>query len=365
VRQHDRFTLNVSLPKEALERRHGGVQVAIRWAGRPNDNLLLRVYRKGRLVASSTGIVSTAQSVLIPGARNGRYLVDVEFDGSLSPSDSVRYEALAEAEFAPPPGPPRLLLPDLVSRPQRHVTFATPPQIFYEPPPDAGQSCFPTEIEEEGAQTCLRFDQTVANRGEGPLEVRLTLPNDPASHERDIVQRIYRSRGPRGFRDRSAGRWEFHRAHNHYHYEAFAISRLWRASRTGAPIGGQPVRVGRKVSFCVIDTEIDAWARKGDGPRTYQFPNCLAPTEQDAHNRYLVGGITPGWADVYDWFLPDQYIDVTGVRSGLYVLQSIVDPDDTVREANERNNCGSVLVRLSGMNAGSPRAKIVREEPGC
>jgi subtilase family serine protease len=43
--------------------------------------------------------------------------------------------------------------------------------------------------------------------------------------------------------------------------------------------------------------------------------------------------------------LPDQYIEVTGVPSGLYVLQTIADPDDTIREANEHNNCGSVLVR--------------------
>jgi hypothetical protein len=33
-------------------------------------------------------------------------------------------------------------------------------------------------------------------------------------------------------------------------------------------------------------------------------------------NDYLIQGITPGWADVYDWYLPDQFIEVSGVPDG-------------------------------------------------
>jgi len=363
VSQQDRFALRVSLPKGVWKRRQGGVQVAIRWAGRLPDSLLtLRVSRRGRLVAESMGLSSTAQSVLIPRARNGRYIVDVGFN-PISTRESIRYEGLAQVEFVPTPRPSRLLLPDLVPRGQPHVTFDTPHAPYVEPTPAPGQSCFQTEALEDGARLCLRFDQVLANQGEGPLELRFALPGGSAAQGRGIVQRIYHSRGR--FLDRAAGRWEFHHSHNHYHYKGFAISRLWRVGRTGAPIGRRPVRSGRKVSFCVVDTKIDAWAKKGDGPLKYRFPNCLTPTAPNAQRSQLVQGIAPGWADVYDWFLPDQYIEVTGVRNGLYVLETIADPDNTVREANERNNCRSVLIRLSRMRTGLPRARFVRAGPDC
>ena len=90
----------------------------------------------------------------------------------------IQYEALAEVEYAPKPRPTRALLPDLESRPQRNVTFDVPPAIFFE----AGvptTSCFPSEIAEEGARLCLRFDQVLANAGEGPLEFRFLLPPTP------------------------------------------------------------------------------------------------------------------------------------------------------------------------------------------
>ena len=65
----------------------------------------------------------------------------------------------------------------------------------------------------------------------------------------------------------------------------------------------------------MVDVEIDAWAEKGDGPRTYNAPDCLFPTESDEDNDYLVQGITAGWADVYEWYLPDRYIRSPACRT--------------------------------------------------
>jgi hypothetical protein len=33
-----------------------------------------------------------------------------------------------------------------------------------------------------------------------------------------------------------------------------------------------------------------------------------------------------GWADTYNWFLPGQYVEVTGVLDGEYILDTTVDP---------------------------------------
>lgn len=376
----DRFDLEVSLPGGVWNNKPGGLEVSVRW---PligfADNLKLYIYRGGALVARSEGIISSAQSVLIPQAANGPYQVYVAFDQDSSAA-SIPYEALAEVEYQPKPNPARQLLPDLVTRPQRNVTFQTPELDFFEPPPAPGETCYPSEAAEEGAETCLRFDQVFANVGEGTMELRFAVPRDGASHPHDIFQRIYRSTG--GFDERVGGDLEFHPIHQHYHYTGFGITRLYASNAAGRRLGSspvrarrmkkiknrqppEPVRAGRKVSFCLADTELDFWLKKGNGPRTYNAPDCLFPAYSDAEHDYFVQGITAGWGDVYDWYLPDQYIEVTGVPDGYYILETTADPDDTLLEADESNNCGAVLIRLSGMGTATPSAEVIRPLPSC
>jgi hypothetical protein len=125
------------------------------------------------------------------------------------------------------------------------------------------------------------------------------------------------------------------------------------------------VRTGRKVSFCLADTEIDRWARKGDGPRTYNAPDCLFPASTSGGRDHFVQGITAGWADIYDWYLPDQFIEVSGVPDGKYILETIADPDSRLLEANEANNCIAMYVQLTGMGTPSASAEITGPGPGC
>jgi hypothetical protein len=361
----DRFDLELSLPNGVWNKqRRGGVEVSLRWFGTFGDNLRLYVYRDGALVAQSDGIIATAQSVLIPSPDDGLYQVYVAFDQD-SPSDQVAYEGLAQVEYGPKPNPRRLLLPDLVSLPQRNATFDTPLDFGFEPPPTPGASCFGSEIDEEGAQTCLRFDQVFANTGEGPLELRFALPQDPASEARSVMQRIYSSDPATGFEDEPAGEWEFHPIHDHFHYTSFGISRLWATTSDGRRLGSQPLRTSRKVSFCIVDIELHAWTEAGNGPRSYSFPACVTPAESDGVNDYLIQGISSGWIDVYDWFLPDQYVEVTGVPDGLYVLDTVADPDNSIREADETNNCTSMYVSLAEMGSGTPSAELAGPGPPC
>jgi Lysyl oxidase len=360
----DQFDLRLDLPNGVWNKqRHGGVEVSLRWFGTFGDNVRLYVYRQGTLVAASDGIIATAQSVLIPSPEDGLYRVEVEFDPD-SPSDEVSYEGLAQVEYAPKPKPRRLLLPDLVSLPQRNTTFDTPLDFGFEPPPTPGDSCFGSEIAEEGAQTCLRFDQVFANTGEGPLELRFALPQDPASTSRSVLQRIYQSDPADGFEELPAGEWEFHPIHDHFHYTSFGVSRLW-ATSGGQRLGTEPIRSSRKVSFCIVDIELHAWAEPGNDPRNYSFPACVTPADSDGTNDYLIQGIGSGWIDVYDWFLPDQYVEVTGVPDGLYILDTLADPDNSIREADETNNCTSTYVELSGMGSGAPQAELAGPGPPC
>ena len=59
-----------------------------------------------------------------------------------------------------------------------------------------------------------------------------------------------------------------------------------------------------------------------------------------------VSGISVGWADLYDYTIDFQWIDVTGLPSGQYWLESVADPDDRLLETDETNNAARALVNL-------------------
>ena len=129
-------------------------------------------------------------------------------------------------------------------------------------------------------------------------------------------------------------------------------------ARTREAVGAKLTRTGRKVSSCTADIDIVFWGGKGDGPRTYNAPDCLAPASSDGAVDYFQQGITSGWEDVYDWYLPDQYTEVSGVPDGVYLLQTEADPDRLLVESDRSNNFGAVYIRLSQM-AHAPSAQIL------
>ena len=374
----DRFDLSVALPGGVWNNKPGGIQIAIRWAGGIfGDNLKLFVYRGADLIAKSDGIIAISQGVLIPQAADGLLRVYVAYDPD-STSNPISYEGLAEVEYDPNPQPTRLLMPDLTARPQRNLGF-DPGGIFFDTISGLYPSCYESEVEEEGARLCLRFDQIFANTGEGPLELRFSVPTGTTPAAADVFQRIYWSDSSSQVQDRRVGEVEFHPAHGHYHFTSFGLSRLFTATSTGKKASASPVRqrmnrrtgplapaqTGRKVSFCLADTEIELWGKKGDGPRTYIAPDCLFPAYSDATRDYFVQGITRGWGDIYDYYLPDQYIDVSGIADGDYILENQGDPDRLLTEVTTGNNCISIRIRLSGMATTSPFVQVLGPGPSC
>lgn len=374
----DRFDLNVDLPGGVWNHKEGGVQIAIRWTGLLfGDNLRLFVYRRNTLVAKSDGIIAIAQSVLIPSAADGPLRIYVAYDPD-STTNPLRYEGLAEVEYEPNVHPVRRLLPDMEARPQRNLSF-DPVGIFFDVVSPIFPSCYQSEVDEEGAQLCLRFDQIFANTGEGPMELRFAVPKGTSPPLANVYQRIYWSDSPSHSEDRLAGQVELHETHGHYHFTSFGLSRLWAldpgATRIGPTLVRErkmkrtiPVRLvksGQKVSFCLADTEIDFWGKKGDGPRTYIAPDCLFPAFSDAVNDYFVQGITRGWGDIYDYYLPDQFIEVSGVPDGNYILETRGDPEGRMTEKSETNNCTSIRIRLQGMATSGRSAQILGPGPAC
>jgi len=373
----DRFRLKIDLPHGTFRNpnRPGGVQVALRWFGNPAghtlppgvpgccgefDTLHLWVYKDGALVAASPGIIAVSQSAFIPEPDNGWYDVWIAYDPTYNVAPFVEYEALAEVEYLAKTTPVTRLLPDLLFRGTERITFDTPSFPIFEPEPPPGSSCFLSEMLEDGAQNCLRFDQIIANRGAGPAEIAFQVPTNTIPAEGTsfpVSQRIHRSNGT--FTDRPAGTVAYHGIHGHYHYSSFANALLWQSNARGTRLGHEPVAASHKVSFCMADIRIDAWAEKGDGPRTYYAPDCLFPYSSNGTIDEYRQGINRGWADIYDWYIPDQYIEVTGVPDGYYRLEFCADPLDEIKEEDETNNCIANHIRLSGMASPNKQVQVL------
>ncbi|MFU8854011.1 lysyl oxidase family protein [Micromonospora sp. SL1-18] len=359
----DKLQLRVARPGGTWA-RPGGVQVAIRWDGATEGGLGLFVYRGNTLVAKSTAGVGTAQSVIIPSAPNGSYDVYVSYGvtfGAVDPDPVIAYQGLAEVEYQPAIQPVRDLLPDLKALPQENVTYDNPGSIFGDVA-QPGQSCFDSERAEQGARQCLRFDQVLQNVGTGPVELHYSRPSGIFQDE-DVWQRIYRSDST--WQDVSAGQVEFHPIHGHYHFKGFAQSELWLTDGAGNLVGSTPAAVAEKVSFCIADTDLVGWGTKGDAALSYPAPACLDPKSTSGGRDYFDMGMSPGWADRYNWYLPDQMIDTYGLADGTYILFTTVDPDDKLSESDETNNCSSVVVELSGLATSQPQAQLRGVGPAC
>ena len=110
--------------------------------------------------------------------------------------------------------------------------------------------------------------------------------------------------------------------HQHYHFEHFANYTLLDSN-------GVTVASGHKVGFCL--TDVHSWSPTANPSPKY---GCTFQ------------GIQSGWADVYEAGLPCQYIDITGVPSGDYTLQIVVNPDNVLPESNTNNNVTLVPVNI-------------------
>ncbi len=190
-------------------------------------------------------------------------------------------------------------------------------------------SCYPEEMTEQGARRCLRFDQIIANHGEGPFELRYRM--EGLATDQQLRQRIYSSDG--SVADLAVDSYEFHPTHAHFHYKSFGQAFLYRVRPDGSR---ETVRESKKNGFCMVDVENTPFGSderglpyRGEAPRRYHFPDCNIASERDEAGVSMVNGISAGWADVYNWFLADQYIEISGVPDGIYLLETVANPART------------------------------------
>jgi hypothetical protein len=179
----------------------------------------------------------------------------------------------------------------------------------------------------------LRFSNTVWNDGAGKLVMRGTI--NPSTKDGPAVQRVYDDAG--GFTDYTVGRFYWHAAHTHYHYDDWGRYQLFtKAEYDSWVAGGRPktlpsgVEVGTKTTSCVMDEEFIKTLPNTPWPAVFPSTGCM-----DDANGMLLEGISPGWGDTYDYWRYEQWIDLgqATLADGDYVLRSVTDDKNLLYES--------------------------------
>jgi hypothetical protein len=208
-----------------------------------------------------------------------------------------------------------------------------------------------TRRSRRGTRTLLTFSSAVANAGAGPMIVRARRPVPSSSSTMPAWQVVARSDGRR---ERVGGpmriRFVNGGGHSHWHLEDFQRFEL----RT---VGGRTLRRDRKTGFCLGD-RYDA---SGTGTRMPGEPARAVYRHRCGLGQplrtSLSQGISVGFGDDYPAGLEGQYVDITGLRTGRYVLVHRVDPNGAIVDMHDDNDVSSMLVKIV---RGSPtRARIL------
>ena len=146
------------------------------------------------------------------------------------------------------------------------------------------------------------------------------------------------------------GLFEYQVCHDHYHLRGYSAYRLWtpagyarwtqlRAANPDvcssdllaahAPVAREMV-AGRKQGFCVIDVEEVCPAG-----RPWRYDSCD-----------LNQGISVGWSDIYSAFTEGQWIDITDLAAGTYILEIEVNPLRLVTETSYLDNVAAKVVDI-------------------
>jgi hypothetical protein len=192
-------------------------------------------------------------------------------------------------------------------------------------------------VEKDGRER-LVFLSSVENVGAGPLLVsgRRESVSEP---EMRATQLVRRSDGSTEALSLQA-RLRFVVSETHRHWHLLDFERYELRAEAGHTLGRD-----HKTGFCLGD-RYDAQASTRlpeEPPRAVWTQEC--GRGQTSRLRILEG-LSPGFGDDYIPLLEGQYIDVTGLAPGRYLLVHRVNADQDIREESYANNAASVLLEL-------------------
>ncbi len=139
--------------------------------------------------------------------------------------------------------------------------------------------------------------------------------------------------------------------HEHWHLLRFMSYEIRRADDFAL------VRPDRKTGFCLGDRyNVDPATQLPGEPSGRVYNTNCGPGD-----RSLLGieeGISVGWGDVYEAWRDAQYVSLTGLPAGRYLLVHRVNPDRKLRESRYGNNASSVLFSLAWPHGKGAKPRI-------
>lgn len=201
----------------------------------------------------------------------------------------------------------------------------------------------------------LRMRNSIDSVGLGPAALR---GRRDGRKTMDAYQVIERKRGRRRL-VRTGARLYFQPVPGQGRYWKFADAarfELWSVDRRLHR--KELVRVGPKQNYCLRDLERTRGSRRS--PRRRVYPAC----SQNSRKRAITLGTSVGWSDIYPSTYHQNWIDVTGVPRGRYLVVQEADPKNGIWELDEENNQAEVVVWLpSGKVLGQRRDRPRRGDP--
>ena len=193
-------------------------------------------------------------------------------------------------------------------------------------------------VERRDGRDLLVFLSAVENFGRGPLLVAGTRAST-AENDMRARQLIRRADGTTAVHPLHAGlRFVVAETHRHWHFLGFESYEL-RAPK------GRTIARDHKTGFCLGDRyDAHAGVRLPGEPRDPVWTQECGRGQPDRLR--IREGLSPGFGDDYVPRLEGQYIDVTGLPAGRYLLVHRANPDRDLLESRYSNNAASALIAL-------------------
>ena len=210
----------------------------------------------------------------------------------------------------------------------QHSTSAFLPDLGMLAPKD-----FSVEKRPRGGRW-LRFDAVVVNVGQWPFDVVGT------NNGSTVTQRIADSSVPGGWAHHPTNATMFYDGDGHRHWHVRDLQEWTLVHATADPNAEASVlRSGAKSGFCFWDN----YPYPGTGSKAY-----LGTAEcQMRPDGSIPMGLSVGWGDEYPSTIAGQYIDITGLALGDYIVTLRADQRTEFVESSESNNSACARIRIS------------------
>jgi hypothetical protein len=193
----------------------------------------------------------------------------------------------------------------------------------------------------------LRYTTVIVNVGTGPFELAGSRSSTDDT-QMGAEQRVYRDAGDPRLVPTGATMVFGGDGHNHWHVRDLETSKLIRLDN------GSKVGTGAKRGFCFFDNTKYRLSLTG-APQSPVYTGCGRSSDLK-----VTMGLSIGWGDAYHWWLPDQYVDITGLTSGRYRLRVTADAKRWFIESRDSNNATWVDLQLKG-----PRLQVLAYGPAA